>query len=300
MTLLGNDKTCVIDIGSNSVRCAFFENDKLLFKKLITSRLGEGMNDGELHPHAIERTVDAVFEFFTLSESEGAKTVLAFATEAVRRAKNKGVFLSRVKEKTGLTVTVVEGEMEGELALCGSLGETDGCVIDLGGASTEVAIRQNGKAIYCRSVGVGAVTLKNECGRDKDKLTAYIAQKCREYGEIPQQNTVVAVGGTATSIALCKLGTKVYNPKDIDGTVLTREDLNVLANSFSGKTAEQINQAYGVDIKRAEIIFGGALLLREVLALVGCERLTVSESDNLEGFFTLYKKGVINKGLKYE
>ena len=85
----------------------------------------------------------------------------------------------------------------------------------------------------------------------------------------------------------------VYNPKEIDGTELTVQDLQTLADSFEGKSASEINALYGVDSKRAEIIFGGALLLKEVLKRVGCDKLTVSESDNLEGFYILYKKGFI-------
>ncbi len=286
-------KTAVLDVGSNSVRCSIHSNGNVLVKKIITSRLGEGVSLGFLHSSAIERTVSAICELKHFAIENDARIMYAFATEAVRRAKNKGDFLSIVKEKCNLDIYVADGDTEAYLAVIGALGCGDGAVIDLGGASTEIAVQENGKIIYKRSIDIGAVVLKDICGGDRKALTAYIAQKTAEYGKIPHAKKVVAIGGTSTSLAACFLKLKEYDAKIIHGAELSLSTLYSLANSFEGKSVEEIISEYAVDSRRAEIIFGGALLLATALKMAGAEKLIVSESDNLEGFYFMVNEGKI-------
>ena len=286
-------KTAVIDIGSNSVRCAVFGEGVCVLRDLITSRLGEGIADGTLKSEAVARTIEAITELKNEALVNGAGTIYAFATEAVRRAANGDYFMSRVLDETGLKVFLADKETEAGMALYGALGSGDGCVIDLGGASTELVIRRGGEVIYSRSIPVGAVVLKDACGRDENKLAAYISHKTAEYGEVPTQKQVYAVGGTATSLAACKLRLKTYDPEKVNGTVISIAELDRLAERLKSMSPEEISGEYCTDKKRAEIIFGGALLLSAVAKKAGAETIIVSESDNLEGFFAMLNEGKI-------
>ena len=111
-------KYAVIDIGSNSVRLMFVANGKVLYKRLNTTRLGEGLASSSiLKTEAIERTASAVATFYQVAKEEGAKSIYAFATAAVRTAENGGEFIERVKNLCGLIVDVVAGEKEAELGI---------------------------------------------------------------------------------------------------------------------------------------------------------------------------------------
>ena len=78
-------KISAIDIGSNSVRLATFADGKTLFKRLKTTRLGEGLSlTGRLKEEAIERSAQAVANFYREAKADGAEKVYAFATAAVR------------------------------------------------------------------------------------------------------------------------------------------------------------------------------------------------------------------------
>ncbi len=283
-------RTAVIDVGSNSVRLVVFDGDNCGKKHLITSRLGEGIINHRLAPQAIERTARAILEFKGIAEKEGVDSILAFATEAVRRAENRQEFLSLTKELCGIEIDVVDGQTEALLAVKGALFDGDGCVIDLGGASTEIAVQQDGKVVYAVSAPVGAVTLSDACGRDEDKIAAYIADKTRVYGDIPPCGKVFAVGGTATSLAACVLGLDEYDSDMVHGTEVASAQLDRLIDEFRQMTTEQIYKKYAVDRRRAEIVFGGAILLRSVLVLTKADRLTVSENDNLNGYYNLHKQ----------
>ncbi|MBP5193232.1 MAG: hypothetical protein J6126_00715 [Clostridia bacterium] len=286
-------KTAVVDIGSNSVRCAIFDSRGCVWRDLVTSRLGEGIADGLLKSQAVCRTLDAISKLKREVIERGAEIIYAFATEAVRRAANGDYFISRALSETGLKVFLADKETEAEMALFGALKGGDGCVIDLGGASTELAVRSGGEVIYSRSIPVGAVVLKDACGRDENKLAPYIAQKTAEYGEVPLQREVYAVGGTATSLAAIKLGLKEYDSEKVNGTVLSSDELDKLKEKLKNASPEEISDEYCTDKKRAEIIFGGALLLAAVAKKTGAEKIIVSESDNLEGFFSMLSDGKI-------
>lgn len=283
-------KVAVIDVGSNSVRLLLSHTGE---RRLITARLGEGVCDGLLGDEPMERTVKAISCLKDYALSAGADVVYTFATEAVRRAKNGCDFVYSVKKRLGISICVVDGDTEADLALTGALGDADGCVIDLGGASTEIAIRSGGRKVYSHSLPVGAVVLSDVCGRDKNKLTAYITQKVQEYGQIPPQTNVVAVGGTATSLGACELKLKDYDAALVDGTVLSVEDLFHLADVFDGKSPEEILSIYPTVGKRAEIILGGTLLLAHAIQKTGATHFTLSESDNLQGFLRYVQEGKI-------
>ena len=52
-------------------------------------------------------------------------------------------------------------------------------------------------------------------------------------------------------------------------------------------TTEERKLVKGMDVRRADVIAGGCLLLYNILARFGAAGLTVSESDNLEGYVIL-------------
>ena len=62
-------------------------------------------------------------------------------------------------------------------------------------------------------------------------------------------------------------------------------------------TAEEITKTYAVDLKRAEIISYGTLIILNVLNYFNLSQITVSESDNLEGYL-IFKDGGYEKILR--
>ena len=109
------NRYAVIDVGSNSVRLMFVADGKVLYKRLNTTRLSEGLaSSSVLKEEAIERTAKAVASFYETAKNEGAETAFVFATAAGRAASNGQAFVERVKTLCGLTVEVISGETEAE------------------------------------------------------------------------------------------------------------------------------------------------------------------------------------------
>ena len=280
----------VIDVGSNSVRLLFVADGKVLYKRLKTTRLGEGIAFSSLlKEEAILRSALAVESFYKQAKEEGAEGVFAFATAAVRSAKNGNEFVACVKEKCGLTVEVLSGETEAEIGVKGALGDHDGALVDVGGASTELVVVEKGAFTYKKSVNIGVVRLKDTCGRDKQSLEKVCAVAVEEFGETPEIRNLYAVGGTATTLMAIALGLTEYDSTKITGGVITREDLCVLADKLLCTPVEEIAKMPCITEGRAEVIAGGAVLLCSVMQKTGAKKLIVSDRDNLEGY--ALKKG---------
>ena len=282
--------SAIIDIGSNSVRLMLWADGKTLYKRVNTTRLGEGLaKTGMLSQVAIERTALAVAEFVAEAEAEIVGDKLAggihiFATAAVRSAANGAEFCARVKALCGLGVDVVSGEIEALLGLNGALGTSDGGIIDIGGASTEIILRQEGKINFSVSLNVGAVRLFDSCRDNPDSLRQEI-----ERALLPLQNLrfiekMYAIGGTATTLASVKLELKEYDGEKIQDCPLSLSEVEKIAEELLSKTAEERKEMAGMDIRRADIIAGGALLLFEIMKKLSIERIYTSDRDNLEGY----------------
>ncbi len=272
----------VIDVGSNSVRLMTVNGENKR-KYLITTRLAEGKIENRLANASILRTVNAVALLFEKAVKEGCNSVFIFATAAVRNSLNGVEFTSRVNEITGLKVDVVSERLEAELALIGALKGLDGGVIDIGGASTEVAYKESGQTVYSVSYKVGAVNLYGECERNRDKIKNYlentlIGARRRFLGDF------YAIGGTVTTLASIDLNLTEYNPDLVNGHYLSIERLIRLVDELFLLSPEEIIKKYPTAKSRADVISGGAQILLSVMSAYGINGVRTSENDNLEGY----------------
>ena len=286
-------KISAIDVGSNSVRLALIADGKTLYKRLATTRLGEGLAlSGKLLPAAIERTAQAIAKFVEGAKAEGSARVYVFATAAVRSAANRQDFLARVKELCGIDVDVVSGQEEARLGILGALKGADGGIIDVGGASTEVTVQRGGQALYSHSADIGTVRLHDLAGRDMEKLKKAAGQSIESYGNFDASSfDMYAIGGTATTLASVKHGLKIYDPAVTDGTVLYADEIYDMSRYMLDLTVDQVREISGMEPRRADVIGGGCLLTYLVMKHFNVNKITVSESDNLEGYVML-KEGL--------
>ena len=279
----------VIDIGSNSVRLMLWADGKTILKRLLTTRLGAGIQDRRLNEQSMLRSAEAVSYFYSEAQKAGADEIYAFATAAVRSAENKAEFLSLVKELCPLTIDVVSGEKEASLAAFGALQRGDGIVIDIGGASSEVVCMEKGVETYAKSFPIGAVTLRERCRDDEAKTEQFLAELFSELA--PMQGKVYAVGGTATALACLHLELKEYDAARVQNCYLERGVLGGLKRKLFSLTVEERRALVGMEKARADVIAGGASILLQIANKIGAEGIYISDSDNLEGY--LYARGIL-------
>jgi exopolyphosphatase/guanosine-5'-triphosphate,3'-diphosphate pyrophosphatase len=166
-------------------------------------------------------------------------------------------------------------------------------VIDIGGGSTEFVIGTGRKAGFHVSNQAGVVRqterhLQSDPPTDSeiDQLAADV-RKIIEEGVPPEHREAVshaiAVAGTATSLASIAQALVPYDPKKVQGYVLTNDERKTLQDRLASIPLEQRKQTPGLDPARAPTIVAGAVILGEVMRLFGLQQVEVSEHDILRG-----------------
>src|SRR6056297_3679500 len=151
----------VIELGTNSSRLLIADIDnkqiEVLEKKLITTRLGEGVDSNKvLNKDAIARGLKAIKKFKEeIKKYEISKIKLA-ATSALREVNNGEKFKELIKKETDYNLEIISGKKEAELVYKGVNFFYDFnkfTIVDIGGGSTEFIWKtENDKEINLKSI----------------------------------------------------------------------------------------------------------------------------------------------------
>ena len=157
-----------VDLGSNSFRLeigrvgSHQRIERVEYLK-ETVRQGNGLNERhELTDEAMQRGWDCLARFGERLAGFAADQVRAVATQTLREARNRDVFIARGSTLLGFPIEVISGEEEARLIYRGvsSLlppSSQRRLVVDIGGRSTEVIIGQHGEARQVASYPIGSV-----------------------------------------------------------------------------------------------------------------------------------------------
>lgn len=284
----------VIDIGSNSIRLLLSDGEKAIEDKIvIRTQLAQDLaNTGVLCEEAMQRSIVAIKELVDYAKEKGASKVWPFATEAVRSANNKEVFLNRLKDM-GIIVDLIPSKNEAKLGFAGAYYGGRVAVMDVGGASSEIAVGDENGLMYAKSIPIGIVKIKDVCAENIDKAEEYIDSKIKDYGEIPDFDTLISIGGTASSFAAIAMEMEVYDSKKVDFYKLTYEDIQNAVDRIRVLPMEERNTVKGLSMKRRDVIVGGGILIMKIMKMLNKDSLIVRESDNQEGYLQ-YKLGKLS------
>lgn len=120
-TNVGRVRLGVLDVGSNTVHLLVVDARRGGHPTPMSStkaalRLAEAIDStGKLTRKGADALVETVEEFAKIASSSGCAEMMAFATSAVRDAKNSEAVLARVKAETGVSLRVLSGVDESRL-----------------------------------------------------------------------------------------------------------------------------------------------------------------------------------------
>ena len=293
----------VIDVGTNSVKFHIGERSadgtwRTAVDRAEVTRLGEGVDQsGGFIDEALTRTVDAIGGMVDEARRHGVSAVAAVGTAGFRMAANRSAAIAAIRERTGVTVEVIHGEEESELAYLATtaaLGPTDGSIVvfDTGGGSTQFTFGHGGKVDERFSVDVGAVRYTERFGLDAAVATsvlvevrAAIAADLSRLDHRPSPDVLVGMGGAITNLTAVMHGLEVYDPERVHGTVLDLAELDRQIDLYRSRDADARRAVVGLQPARAEVILAGACIVRAIVDKLGMTELTVSDRGLRHGVF---------------
>ena len=282
-----------IDIGTNTTLLLVARADppvEVLEERAEITRLGRGIgHEGALAPEAIARTLAVLQEFAAAARRHGAR-IAAVGTEALRRASNAAVFLGPAAEILGTEVEVIDGEREAELTFRAvvesfpRVHRDDLVVVDIGGGSTEIVLASNGRMEFRTSLPLGSVRLTEAfvhhdppTRAEQEAIAGAVDAAVAAVPFSTRDATLVGVAGTVTSLAAMSLELASYDAARVHGHRLSRADLGGELNRLAAATQAQRERIIGLDPRRADVIFAGAVILDRIAAAVRAAEVLVSD-----------------------
>ena len=108
---------------------------------------------------------------------------------------------------------------------------------------------------------------------------------------ITKAKTLIAVAGTATSVAASALGLAQYDRHQIHLARVSADQTHHVASTFAVMNAEQRSHVGFLHPGRADVFAAGSLVLSEIMKATGANEFVASEADILDGIaWSLAKK----------
>ncbi len=290
-----------VDLGSNSFRLEIgrYENGQIQrvdYLKETVRQGGDLDEERNLKPEAIERGLKCLARFGETLKGFPKHHVRAVATQTLREARNRDVFLKLAKKALGYEVEVISGVEEARLIYQGVsrlLPQSDEkrLVIDVGGRSTEFILGQHLNAETTDSLRVGSVAWSLKYFAD-----GIFSEKNFQRAEIAAESFLdavadnyqhnywdVAYGASGTVGAIAD----ILSCAGFEEDKITRMGLAWLrAQLIKAKTVDNLD-LIGLKDDRKSVIAGGLSILIGIFDLLKLDTLMVA-------------KGALRHGLLYD
>lgn len=150
----------IVDIGSNAIKYKIFDRNNMELKDYYREplRLGRDVfTNGYLSDYNCEKLYSLLNRYKDIFEEQGITTTHFIATSALRDAKNNNNIIEELKDQ-GIDVKVISGDIEASLLKNYDFTHETEAIIDIGGGSVEICVKQ-GDSYIAKSFQLGAVRL---------------------------------------------------------------------------------------------------------------------------------------------
>jgi exopolyphosphatase/guanosine-5'-triphosphate,3'-diphosphate pyrophosphatase len=292
-----------LDCGTNSTRLLVVgPGGEALDREVRITRLGQGVDRTRaLHPDAIDRTVAVLRDYAATMRRLGVTHARLVATSAVRDAANRAEFLAAAAAAAGVEAEVLSGTEEGRLSYAGAtagLAPVAGAtvVVDIGGGSTELVV-SGSRGLEAVSLDLGCVRLTERdlptdppTAAEVDAATRAIELELSRAAEgvpalvaLPAGSRLLGLAGTVSTLSALDQRLATYDRARLHHSVLTAAAVARWCDTLLAESAAARAARPGMVDGRQDVIVGGALVLRSVMARLGFAECVVSESDILDG-----------------
>lgn len=291
-----------IDCGTNSIRLLIADIEGNTFRevtrKMEVVRLGQGVDEtNQFHPDAISRTLAAVDLFAAELSRKGVESLRFCATSATRDALNREIFVNGVKERLGIEPEVISGDEEARLSFSGAtrefiISQSPFLVVDIGGGSTEFVLGSN-SVESAISVNIGCVRMSERHFRNDPPTAAEISIARSDIQnaiaiaaasvDIKGAKTLIAVAGTATTVAASALKLHEYDRHAIHLSHISAEQVNATSDQLLSMSRTDRAALGFMHPGRVDVIGAGSLVLSEIMKATNSHEFIASENDILDG-----------------
>jgi len=295
----------IIDCGTNTFNLLIVEVKNTSYTKLFNTRiavkLGEGtINKGYIDLLPFARGINALAEFKIHLLNYKVNKTIAFATSAIRDAKNGTEFVTKSKTDLDIDITIIDGNREAELIYYGNKEAAQftvhtSLIMDIGGGSTEFILANGNEIFWKQSFLLGAARLL-ERFTISNPITENEINELNNYLQIELKPLFIAIklfppielvgsSGAFDSVIEMING-------ELNGETLVKEkvcyninlaDYNIIANMVIQSNLEERKKIKGLIPMRFDMIVISCLLINFILKSLQPTKMRVSTYSLKEG-----------------
>ncbi|HEV2086962.1 MAG TPA: Ppx/GppA phosphatase family protein [Cryptosporangiaceae bacterium] len=286
----------VLDVGSNTVHLLVVDayrggHPTPAYSEKSVLRLAEHIEkNGKLAEQGERALAEAVKSARAAAGRLDVDDLLAFATSALREARNGDKVLARIRAESGVELEVLSGEEEARLTFLAVrrwFGWSAGRLVclDIGGGSLELAsgIDESPDVALSLPLGAGRLTreqLRHDPASKKDlaDLRAYVDSVLE-----PEVSGVLAAGSVDRAVATSKTfrtlarltGAAPSTAGPRTRRVLTLSGLRQLIEFVSRIPADDLAELEGVSAGRAHQLLAGAVVAEASMRQLGLDEVEI-------------------------
>jgi exopolyphosphatase/guanosine-5'-triphosphate,3'-diphosphate pyrophosphatase len=280
-----------IDIGSNAVRLLIADiienNGSVSFKKntliRVPLRLGD---DAFIQQHISDKKaadlVKSMQAFRNLMDVYKVTDYLAYATSAMREAKNGEEVVKLIKEEANIDLEIIHGSKEAKVIYASHADQNidkskNYLYIDVGGGSTEVSLFSAGDIVASKSFNIGTIRILDN--QDSEETWNEMKDFLREHTRGYKQLAGIGTGGNIN-----KLYRLSDEENDAPMTFIKLKSLYTYLTSFSLK--DRIN-VLGLNQDRADVIIPACEIYLTVMKNAGIKQIYVPRVGMVDGIIQI-------------
>ncbi|MCL2374062.1 MAG: phosphatase, partial [Treponema sp.] len=231
--------------------------------------------------------------------------IRVIATAALRVAKNRDIFVDRVRHETGLEPVIVEGIEENRLmylavrfALKNDLPlfwRANSIILEMGGGSTEIMLLRRGQMVAAHSLKLGTLLIDKALRTGSSRIQErYVNESIRNTSDILSSDLALAhvrtfvIAGTNATIAADQVGANLNEHCGI----ITREAFIEFVRKVQTYSLEECMEKLRMPFWEAEIFIPGLLVYKLLLERTGAAHVVVPRISIREGLLIDMARGV--------
>ncbi|MDR0426217.1 MAG: Ppx/GppA family phosphatase [Clostridiales bacterium] len=296
------EKIAVIDLGSNTARLVLANilpgGHFMIFDELKESvRLGQDMDrDGFLKPSRVAHAVKTLKMFRKLCDSYNVDKMYAFATNAVRRAKNQKSFIEEINAVCGFKFKVLSEEEEAIHIYHGVINSLDipkAVIVDISGSSMHLIHYNRRNVLNRENLPFGTITLTDlftdpnlSPEEQTRQIETYVYEQISRITwlkEIEPDVQFVGVGGSFRNLARIVRRIKRYPLDMIHNFNISLDDFSQVFDMIKGLSTDKRTRIKGLNESRADIFVSALACIKGIFNFTGFDNLVISGSGIREG-----------------
>ena len=245
------------------------------------------------------------FREFLRSWEIGDANIRVIATSAIRVARNRDIFIDRVRLETGLLITIVEGIEENRLmylavrfALKNDMPlfwRGNSMILEMGGGSTEIMLLRRGQMVAAHSLKLGTLLIDQALRIGSTQIQErYVTENIRNTSDILSSDLALAhvrtfvIVGPNAAIAADQVGANLNEHCGI----ITREAFFEFVRTIQSYSLEECMEKLRMPFWEAEIFIPGLLVYKLLLERTAAAHVVVPRISIREGLLIDLARGV--------